>query len=111
VYFVNYEHEHNFNDLSTRVRKMKADKEYRAAGYILALPELHKKSVKYFSNNGFKSSPLIKDVDLSRGYRLMVTLARDLFNGKGFSLGRGIDVFDDKLYKVMLQAIAIRRIG
>lgn len=113
MYFVNSEHERNFNNLATRVRKMKVDREYRAVGYILALPELSQKgAAKYFSDDRFEAVAMTKKVDLSRGYRLMVELARNLFNSSSkssFNLANALDVLDGDLYRVMLQAIAIRR--
>ncbi|NLK53116.1 MAG: hypothetical protein GX295_11855 [Syntrophomonadaceae bacterium] len=110
MYFVNSSHEQNFNNMAARVQKMKIDREYRAVGYIMSLPELHRKTARYFSDDGFNTIELFENVDLSSGYKLMVVLAEDLFRGeKGFCVSKAMDIFDDKLYKVMLQAIEIRR--
>lgn len=113
MYFINDQHEQNFMALKARVPLMNADREYRAVGYILALPELSQKgAAKYFSDDRFEAVAMTKKVDLSRGYRLMVELARNLFNSSSkssFNLANALDVLDGDLYRVMLQATAIRR--
>lgn len=113
IYFVDDEHESNFKELCASVKSMKGDKEYRAAGYILALPELYPKARRYFSDAGFRWIDLLKKVDLSSGYRIMVNLAVDLFGGETdrpmFNAGEAIAVLDTKLYQAALAAIQVRR--
>ncbi|BCV20413.1 DUF6075 family protein [Moorella sp. Hama-1] len=113
IYFVDDEHESNFKELCASVKSMKGDKEYRAAGYILALPELYPKARRYFSDAGFRWIDLLKKADLSSGYRIMVNLAVDLFGGATdrpmFNAGEAIAVLDTKLYQAALAAIQVRR--
>jgi hypothetical protein len=113
VYFVDDEHMSNFNELKACVKSMEGSKEYRAAGYILALPELYPKARRYFSDAGFRWIDLLKKVDLSSGYRIMVNLAVDLFGGATdrpmFNVSDAIAVLDTKLYQAALAAIQVRR--
>ena len=111
MYFINDQHEQNFMALKARVPLMNADREYRAVGYILSLPELQEKGVQeYFDNDGFRAINLLRKTDLSRGYRIMVILAHNLFNkNKSFNLAEALNILDGNLYLAMLQATAIRR--
>lgn len=111
MYFVNDQHEQNYKAMLARVPLMNADREYRAVGYIMALPELQAKGVqKHFDNDGFRAINLLRKTDLSRGYRIMVNLAHNLFNGdKSFNLAEALNILDGNLYLAMLQATAIRR--
>ncbi|AKX95752.1 hypothetical protein MTHERMOG20_23680 [Moorella thermoacetica] len=112
-YFVDEEHEGNFKELCAAMKSMKGNREYRAAGYILALPELYPKARQYFSDAGFRWFDLLKKVDLSSGHRIMVNLAVDLFGGATdrplFNVGDAIAVLDTKMYRAALAAIQIRR--
>lgn len=113
IYFVDDEHESNFNELCASMKSMKGNREYRAAGYILALPELYPKARRYFSDAGFRWFDLLKKADLSSGHRIMVNLAVDLFGGATdlplFNVGDAIAVLDTKMYRAALAAMQVRR--
>jgi len=109
MYFINPQHRKNFQELCLRVSKTRY-KDYRAAAYILSLPGLYQKTLSYFSDDGFNLDKALNQ-DFSSGFVILLNLAGDLFYSRtaGFSLTDAIGTLDDDNFRVMLQAITIRR--
>ena len=109
IYFVNLRHRTNFQELCNRVSRTRY-KDYRTAAYILSLPDLYQKALPYFSDEGFNSAEMFQQ-DFSSGFKILLELAVELFGGRdcNFDLNHAISTLDDDNFRVMLQAISIRR--
>lgn len=128
MYFVNKMHKKNFEKLADIFTLVRISREYRAACYIAALPEIF----KCFSPDKQEHGPFNWYFDyldnpedfiarrdrgetsgdpapLTGQTRELVELALNLWNGREFDLSYGLSTWDGDLYKVALQAIDLRR--
>lgn len=111
MFFVNDEHQQNYNKLRVLFLGGRSDREYQTACYVLALPEIYYKvdwnKINYpFDFLRWRGK---NHVDLSSGYRSLVDAARNLFNSSNsFNLMEGLSCWDDKLRRVFFQAVDIR---
>ena len=145
MYFVDEEHAANFELLLIEYKVSNGNSEYRAALYVLALPEIYRKTHgqlgrypfvwKYehtppteermvdedgstYILHGGEDEILDEDENptpsaayaaLSSGYRQIVELAHNLYNSRNeFNLTDGLDTWGDELFRVFIQAVAIR---
>src|SRR5579859_1317618 len=86
------------------------DPEYGAAVYILtADDELLQKSRTYISRHGIRFEHLLKEVDFSEGYRVLVKLAGNLFNPQNVAPAP-VDLFilDNENFMVACNALVVR---
>lgn len=88
----------------------KIDQEYGAALYILTSEHfLWQQAQMYVSRHGISIETLLKEVDLSGGYSVLVKWAGNLFNGHVHIDPVELMRLDNSNYKVALAALEIRR--
>jgi hypothetical protein len=110
VFFVNEHHRQTFIALLVHFG-VGQDREYMAACYILAHPEIARKvnwsACEYpFEWLKWRGN---KRVDLSTGFRLLVEMAANLYNSNNkFNLMDALHVWDDKCLRLFYQAVDIR---
>jgi len=110
MYFRNETHRQNFLKLLFHFNVF-GDREYCVACYVLACPEIFRKVAWSKCNNPFDFLKWrgSNRVDLSNGYRLLVEMAKNLFNDRNqFNLMEGLRTWDEHLRRIFLEAVNIR---
>lgn len=118
MYFVNEQHEANYNQLVARYRAER-DVEYRVACYIVAVPEIWSKHGGNTGERPFDWTFAPGDDDdnvqrsegygwLSGGYRRLVDLGMNLYNSSEFDLCSGLGNWGDECFRIFHQAVHIR---
>jgi len=113
MFLVSEEHKANYRLFHRRLYSYWS-REYMAAAYILARPELFSKCQKYFTERGFKAQALLKNELFSNSYTMLVKLAHNLFSGKDYrncAIRDLVGTLDSSNYRLMLQAIRLLRCG
>lgn len=128
MHFVNIEHQTNFEKLVEKFNLAKSSPDYQSVCYIAAHPEIF----KCFKLELQQASPFdwyyeyLDDSDtfqkrcdqgkttgsihsLNESMVALIELALSLWTGRGFDLSHGIDVWDEGIYEVAVQAIQLRR--
>ncbi|MBS4032289.1 MAG: hypothetical protein KGZ63_12845 [Clostridiales bacterium] len=111
MFFVSEQHKENYKIFHRRLYSSWS-KEYKAAAYILAHPELFSKCQKYFTERGFNALALFKNEKFSSSYTMLVKLAHNLFSGKNYrncSFRDLLGTLDDSNCRVMGQAVQLLR--
>ncbi|WP_027086849.1 DUF2538 family protein [Cohnella panacarvi] len=119
MYFVNREHEVNFNELLSRYPIGRTDSQYRAGFYVVAHPIVydccnmdpasdgHGPFDWYFAENGELSEVF---AGLSYGFQCIVKAGLNMYNNQpDFSLYLALGNWDDELFSVFVEACEIRR--
>jgi hypothetical protein len=128
MHFVDTEHQTNFEKLVQKFNLAKSSPNYEAVCYIAAHPEIFKcfkleiqqKSpfdwyYKYLDDpdtiqkrcNQGKTTGSI--YSLNESMVALIQLALSLWTWRGFDLSHAIDVWDEEIYEVAVQAIQLRR--
>ncbi|WP_426452027.1 DUF2538 family protein [Paenibacillus sp. S-38] len=110
IHFVNAEHRHNFGKLLVLFGSYE-DREYSAACYVLAHPEIYRKVnwARTESPFDFLKWRGADRVALSTGFRNIVALAANLFNpANKFNLMEAMMSCGPELMAVFESAVAIR---
>lgn len=114
IYFMNEEHESNFYSLQNQFHQCKEpnpDLGYRAALYIVALPVIYKALGGVPGNYPFQWVHE-RVIELTADYKQLVNLGMHLYNdNNALNLKEGLDVWNQELFQVALQAIEIRKNG
>ncbi|MDY7989806.1 hypothetical protein UY286_05210 [Paenibacillus polymyxa] len=130
MYFVNAEHQLNFQKLAEKFPGVRQNSEYRATCYIAAHPEIFKCFKLELQEHGpfdwyfdYLDNP-DKFIELRNQGKTtgdtapltgqtieLVKLALNFWNGREFDLSSGIVSWDITLYQVAMQAIQLRRGG
>lgn len=117
IYFKSVKHKQRFTDIIKELHHYESDgwldKEYGTALYVLtADDEIWKKSQDYVSERGLDLEDMLEGVDLSSGYKLLVKLANNLYNGRTpvdpCSLAATLD---NENFYVAISAQWLRRFG
>lgn len=130
MYFVNAEHQLNFEKLAEKFPGLRQNSEYRATCYIAAHPEIFKCFKLELQEHGpfdwyfdylddtYKFIELRNqgkttgDTAPLTGQTIeLVNLALNFWNGREFDLSSSIVSWDITLYQVAMQAIQLRRGG
>ena len=115
IFFKSAQHKVRFVSTMQRRGKIydgKFDPEYAAAVYILTADlSTAQKSSEYMHRHGIDFDTLLKDIDFSGSYTVLIELAGNLFNGQ-----RHIDPLeflrlDAGNFNVAITAILLRRNG
>lgn len=128
MFFVNSQHQLNFDSLVVKFPQAIKENDYTAACYIAAHPEIFKCFKLDMQEDGpfdwyldylDDSEDFIKRRDqgkttgdtapLTGSTRSLVELALNFWNGYSFDLGYGLSTWDRQLYMVALQAIDLKR--
>jgi|GEM_PF-1908644 len=111
IYFSSENHRQNFERLVERFPKALTDGEYLSACYVAAFPGVF----KCFKLEDQEHGPFdwfIRSEGngaLTGQTRRLVELGVNLWNGQPVNLADGIDVWDDDVFLVAMQAIQLRR--
>lgn len=128
MHFVDTEHQTNFEKLVQKFNLAKSSPDYKSVCYIAAHPEIF----KCFKLEMQQESPFdwyyeyLDDPDtfqercdkgkttgsihsLNEPMVALIELALSLWTWRGSDLSHGIDVWDEELYEVAVQAIQLRR--
>lgn len=130
MYFVNAEHQLNFDKLAKKFPVIKNSIQYRATCYIAAHPEIFKcfklelqedgpfdwyfdylEDPDKFVKRRIEGKTTGNTAPLTGQTVELVNLALNLWNGREFDLSSGITEWNETLYRVALQAIQLRRSG
>ncbi|WP_270619808.1 hypothetical protein [Paenibacillus macerans] len=128
MFFANKQHQVNFERMVMKFPSVRKARDYCAACYIGAYPEIFKCFVLDKQNHGpfdwyfdYLSDPddFVERRDqgkttgdtapLTGQTRRLVELGLNLWNGRSFDLSDGLCAWDPDLYIVALQAIDLRR--
>ena len=114
IFFTSPEHKAGFLTAMQGLRKVydgKLDPEYGAAVYILtADSDTWDQASGYVDRDGIDFEALLRDIDFSHGYQILVQLAGNLFNDR--TACNPVDlcaVLDDRNFQVAMTAFQIRR--
>jgi len=116
IYFANDDHRRNFGRLIERFPEAHSNGEYLSACYLAAYPGIY----KCYRLDQQKHGPFdwfIRLLDGSASEAAALTgqtwrlaeLAVNLWNGRPVNLAEGIDVWDEDVFRIALQAIRLRR--
>ncbi|WDI05024.1 hypothetical protein PUW25_26000 (plasmid) [Paenibacillus urinalis] len=110
MYFYSESHETNYKEMLKRYPTALKDAEYKLGCYIVAHPEIYLAASEQDWPDIFDDWT---EKSFSRGGRLLIDLGMHLFGGghTELNLTDAINTWDDKNYKVFLQAVDIRRNG
>jgi len=91
----------------------KFDLEYGAACYILtADAATWSKAQDYVSRNGILFEEMLKEVDFSGGYQVLILWAANLFNEHAANINPvELMRLDESNFRVALSALVVRRYG
>lgn len=93
-----------------KVYEGKLDQEYAAALYILTADvSTWNKASSYVSRYGINIETLLKEVDFSGAYGVLILLAGNLFNGNEHVDPVELMRLDDRNFSVALTALMLRR--
>lgn len=125
LYFYDEVHEKNFMNIVGEHPQAKSNFQYRIACYITSHPEIYSKvkSKQMPMAWAFDMAIGSFNVDFSNAYHQLIKLGMNLWNGwngwsketgdpgdyEPFDLDYALSTLDDRNYKVMMQAIIIRR--
>jgi hypothetical protein len=113
MFFKSAEHKQRFITVMQEIGKIydgKLDEEYGAAIYILTADAgTWKRASDYVDREGIDIEKMLKDVDFSHGYELLVKLAGNLFNGHYHIDPVDFMILDEGNFNVALTALQIRR--
>ncbi|GHO63334.1 hypothetical protein KSC_022260 [Ktedonobacter sp. SOSP1-52] len=86
------------------------DQEYTAALYLLTSDQTTwEKAQEYVSSTGIDFDAMLKEMDLSGGYGVLVSLAGNLFNAQTELSPIELIRLDDKNFTLALTALKLRR--
>jgi hypothetical protein len=113
--FTSAEHRQRLLSTMQQLRKISAgelDAEYASALYILTADlSTWRKSCAYVSRNGIDIKAMLKEVDFSGGYGVLIQLAGNLFNQNQHIDPIDLLRLDERNFRLALAAIALRRYG
>lgn len=113
MFFKSNDHTERLLTAMHRIGKVysgKLDQEYGAALYILTADQaIWNKTRDYVDSNGIDFEAMLKEVDFSGGYGVLVTLAWNLFNGHGHLDPIEFMRLDESNFQIALNAIIVRR--
>ncbi len=112
VYYVSEQHAKNYKALARFSENIRVDLQIRSAAYILSLPNLYEHCDDFFKENTLPVEKILENDSISKQYKVMVQLAADLLYGaesKRFSIAEGLDLWDDDLFRVFMQAVRMRK--
>jgi hypothetical protein len=114
IYFLNTEHESNYYSLQDKFHQCKEpnpDRGYRAALYIVALPVIYNALGGVPGNYPFQWVHE-REIELTTAYKQLVSLGMHLYNDSNpLNLMEGLNIWNQDLFQVALQAIEIRKNG
>lgn len=119
MYFINSEHEENFQSLLVSYPIGQIDRQYQAGFYVVAIPTIfdrcegnpvcsgHGPFDWYFDE---ESNLGLNAAGLSGGYQCLVKAALNLYNDhQDFSLYLSVGTWGNELFQVFVEACQIRR--
>ncbi|GAK43482.1 hypothetical protein TCA2_5980 [Paenibacillus sp. TCA20] len=108
MYFYSDSHSANYVQMIKKYPTVLKDKEYQVGCYIVAHPEIYLAASQQDWEDIFDDWI---DQSFSRGGRLLIDLGMHLYGGghAEFNLADALNTLDEKNFKVLLQAIDIRR--
>jgi len=113
--FLTPDHKRLFEEVMTWLGKIydgKFDAEYSAAVFILTADAITwDQAESYVSRTGIRFDDLLKEEDFSGGYKVLIKLAGNLFNGNQDVNPVEFMCLDNNNFKVALSAIMVRRFG
>ena len=113
--FISPEHRNRFIAAISNIGKIyngKFDPEYASALFILtAHLGTWKKTRDYVDNHGISFEEILKDIDFSGGYSVLIKLASNLFNGNEHIDPLEFLRLDDANFELAISAIRMRRDG
>lgn len=90
----------------------KLDQEYGAALYILTADAgIWQQAQKYVERHAIHIDTMLEKIDLSSGYRVLVLLAGNLFNGEQHVDPLEFMRLDDSNFLVAMTALQVRRLS
>lgn len=115
IFFTSPEHAQRFLDVMRRIGKIydgRLDQEYGAAVYVLTSSTgLWQKAQDYVDRSGIDIPAMLKEVDLSSGYRVLVMLAGNLFNDMTHCDAIELMRLDASNFTLALTALQVRRVS
>jgi hypothetical protein len=116
IFFTSPEHKTRFVETMEQIGRIydeKYDAEYATAIYILSSDTIMwEKSKDEISRDGIDFKGMLKGRDWTGGYRRLVALAWNLFNGhEKADLAGVIDSVSEEKFKIVVSSILIRRHG
>lgn len=120
IEFINEDHQHNYAKIFARWPQVSSSTEYRAAGYILALPIIYDKVGSHLNELEYPTSWIYdylhpedeneeKKYDLTGSMIQLGKLSLHLWNSyQDFHLLNCLAPLDDSSYKAAIRAINIR---
>jgi hypothetical protein len=115
MFFTSETHRQRFTQVMEQIGKVydgKLDPEYGAAIYVLtATGGTWDKAGSYVDRDGIDFETMLEEVHFSSGYRTLILLAGNLFNGNQHLDPLEFMRLDEANFKVAVTALTLRRYG